>query len=54
MATELITVHEAAERLGVHHNTIRKLVREKRITAYRLGHRTLRVDIEEIIEEMKQ
>lgn len=50
----LMTVHEAADQLGVHHNTIRKLVREKRITAYRLGHRTLRVDLSEIIEVMKQ
>lgn len=54
MATELITVQEAAERLGVHHNAIRKLVREKLITAYRLGHRTLRVNMEEIVEVMKQ
>ena len=49
----LVTVHDAAEMFGVHHNTIRKLIREKRITAYRMGYRILRVDPAEIVEAMK-
>lgn len=54
MAVELVTLQEAALRLNLNPNTIRGLVRTKRITAYRLGHRTLRVDWNEILEVMKQ
>jgi excisionase family DNA binding protein len=40
---ELITLCEAASRLGVHISTLRSWVREGRLPAYRLGARFTRV-----------
>lgn len=51
--SQLVTVQEAAAMFGVHHNTIRKLIRDKRINDYRMGYRILRVNPDEIVEAMK-
>jgi excisionase family DNA binding protein len=41
---ELLTLEQAAERLGIHVCTLRAWVREGRVPAYRLGRRFVRVD----------
>lgn len=50
-ATHLLTVHEAAERLGQHEETVRRKIREGTIPALRLGHgprAPIRVDEDEL------
>ena len=43
MTEELITLEEAAGRLGVHVTTLRRWTREGAVPAYRLGRRFVRV-----------
>jgi excisionase family DNA binding protein len=45
---KVITVAEAAERLGVHHMTIRRWIREGRLRAFRVGDVRRYVDAEEV------
>jgi excisionase family DNA binding protein len=45
---QLLSLPEAAIRLGVHVSTIRAWVRGGQIPAYRLGQRFVRVDWEEV------
>ena len=49
----LANVHEAGDVARVGHKTVRKWVREGRITAYRASHNILRVDLDEIIEMLR-
>jgi len=46
---ELLRLDEAAQRLGVHVVTMRAWVRERRIPAYRLGQRFVRVDWADVL-----
>lgn len=39
---------EAAERLGVTDRTIRNLIARGDLTGYRLGRRTIRLDVDEV------
>jgi excisionase family DNA binding protein len=41
---QLITLKEAADRLGVHVSTVRSWVRSGRVPAFRCGRRFVRVD----------
>jgi excisionase family DNA binding protein len=41
-------IHDAAEYLAVSHITIRQMIRDGRIHAYRSGTRLVRVDLNEI------
>lgn len=38
------TIQEAAAENGVHTNTVRRWIRQGRITAYRVGPRRIRID----------
>lgn len=49
---ELLTLEDAAHRLGVHVATLRSWVRDGRIPAYRLGQRFTRVCWEEVLEAL--
>lgn len=52
-ASPLLDVHGVAERLAVSHFTVRRLVRQSRLRAVRLGHSLLRFrecDVEQFIE----
>lgn len=42
--TDLISLAEAAERLGLSERTVRRYIADGTITAYRLGRRSVRVD----------
>lgn len=42
--SERITLHEAAERVGVSTRTLRRYIADGRLTAYRIGPRIIRVD----------
>lgn len=52
MAT-LLTLEQAAQRLGIHVTTIRAWVRGGRIPAFRLGRRFVRVDWEAVLRTLK-
>ena len=52
MTDKLLTVQEAAERMGLHHQTLRKIIKTGRLKASRIG-RVLRIrpeDVEAFIE----
>ena len=49
---QLVSLNEAADRLGIHISTIRAWVREGRVPSYRLGKRFARVSWEELLERM--
>lgn len=49
---ELITLTDAAVRLGVHISTIRAWVREGRVPSYRVGQRFTRVDWTELMRSI--
>lgn len=54
MAEELLTVEQAAERLQMHPDTIRRLLREKQLPGVKLGKRQWRVPakaLEECIQK---
>lgn len=48
-----ITILEAAEYLGVTDRTVRKMVSDGRLTAYRSGRRVVRLRIDEIDAAMQ-
>jgi excisionase family DNA binding protein len=50
----LISLHEAGELLGVSEKTIRRYVAAGRITGYRLGPRLIRVDRNEVENQLRQ
>ena len=49
---DLLTLTEAAKRLGVHIQTIRAWTREGRIPSYRMGQRYVRVSWSALIEAL--
>ncbi|HTF90053.1 MAG TPA: helix-turn-helix domain-containing protein [Planctomycetota bacterium] len=46
---ELISLRDAAKRLGVHVSTLRSWVRTGHVPAYRIGQRFTRVDWDELL-----
>ena len=50
----LVDAREVSKILGVSQELLRKLAREKKIPFYRLSERTLRFDIDEVREYMRQ
>lgn len=48
MARRLVTLAQAAEALSLHERTIRRYIAQGRITGYRIGQRSLRVDLDEV------
>lgn len=52
---EFFTIKEIAEKLQVHHNTVRALIRTERLLAIRVGHqwRILSSDLEDYIHRSK-
>lgn len=46
---ELLTLKEAADRLGVHVSTLRAWVRSGQVPAYRVGGRFARVDWDKVL-----
>ncbi|MFN8226096.1 MAG: excisionase family DNA-binding protein [Mycobacterium sp.] len=53
MARRYATFQQAADYLGVHPRTIRRLIAAGRLTGYRNGSRLMRVDLDEIDAQMK-
>lgn len=51
---ELITLREAAKRLGVHIATLRTWVREGRLPAYRLGARFTRISWPAVLAALEE
>lgn len=58
MSRRYISIHEAAEYLGISTAFVRSLIAEGEIKGYRIGsyarHRTIRVDLAEIDEKLMQ
>lgn len=52
---QLLRVHEAAEQLNCSVSTIRRLVAEKKLPAYRLGHgiRIAEADLERVLRPVR-
>jgi len=50
--TKKITIKEAAETVGVSARTIRRYIASGRIPAYRLGPRMIRVDADQLTEQL--
>lgn len=46
--TTLVSLSEAAAYAAVHPRTVRRLIAAGKLTAYRLGTRILRVDLDEL------
>ena len=45
---ELVTITEAAQRLGVHEATINRYLNDGRLSRYRLGPRLVRISVAEL------
>lgn len=54
MQNELITLEEAADRLGLHVTTLRRWTREGVVPAYRMGRRFVRVDWETLLRTLSR
>ena len=54
MNDELLTVEQVAERLQVHPDTVRRYIREKKLTAIRLSNTNLRVRKSELDRFLKE
>ncbi len=52
--SELLTVEQLAERLQVTPRTARELYRRGRIPGLKLGHRTLRFNLADVIEALNE
>ena len=52
---QLLRVHEAAEQLNCSISTIRRLIAEKKLPAYRLGHgiRIAEADLERVMRPVR-
>ncbi len=48
-----VSLANAALRLGVHVSTVREWVRLGRVPAYRIGHRFVRIDWDEMLRAIK-
>ncbi len=56
MAGTALTVEQVAQQLGVSDRTIRRMIANKQITAFRVGQRTWRIDqadLDAYIEKQK-
>lgn len=51
---QLLSLQDAADRLGVHVTTLREWVRGRRLPSYRLGQRFTRVDWDEVLNCLAQ
>ncbi len=51
-AKQLLTVKEAAVVLGMHPDTVYRLIREKKLPVYRIGNRTVRVPREKLLGDL--
>ena len=51
---KLITIDEAAERIGVHPNTIRNWLKAGNLKGYRIGPRVIRIDETELMEAVQR
>jgi excisionase family DNA binding protein len=52
-ASEGLSITQAAERLGVHHHTIRNWIKAGKLPATRFGDRIVRIDPEDL-ENLRQ
>ena len=50
--SEIVTLSEAAQRLGIHVTTIRTWVREQRIPSLRVGGRFARLDWHAVLQAL--
>ena len=48
----LVSIGEAAEKLGVHAATLRRMIERKKIPSYRIG-RAWRLNVEEVLQTLK-
>ena len=48
----LVSIGEAAEKLGVHADTLRRMIERKKIPSYRIG-RAWRLKVEEVLQSLK-
>ena len=46
--SKMVSIAAAADHYGVSRQTVRRWIASGRITAHRLGHRLIRIDLEEI------
>jgi excisionase family DNA binding protein len=44
----LVPLNTAADAYGIHHQTMRRWIREGRITGYRFGPKLLKIDLDEL------
>lgn len=51
---KLITIDEAAQRIGVHPNTIRNWLKAGNLKGYRIGPRFIRIDETELMEAVQR
>ena len=49
---ELLSLQDAADRLGLHVTTLRCWIRQGRLPAYRLGQRFTRVSWDEVLDHL--
>ena len=50
---DLISIKKASQILGVHENTIRKLVREEELRAFLVGHRSIRISLGDLSQVVR-
>lgn len=55
MEIEMLNIHEAAAVLRVHPETLRRFIRERKISAYKIGRRKLisKEELEKFIKKCK-
>jgi excisionase family DNA binding protein len=51
---QLISIEEAADRLGIHTATVRRMIKRGELKAYRLGHRIIRVEEADITHYLQK
>jgi excisionase family DNA binding protein len=54
MMPELLTIREVAKLLGLHVNTIRKLMEEGELKYFRVGEKSIRFKLETIMEYIEK
>jgi excisionase family DNA binding protein len=50
----MLTLEDAADRLGIHVTTLRRWIRERRVPSYRVGTRFVRVRWDQLLEALEQ
>lgn len=48
------TIKDAADRFGISQTTVRRYINEGRITAHRMGPRLIRLDLNQVEQEIYQ